>query len=400
MCAQGSLALAFMDPIRRTETWFSRNGFPQFVDGYNSAEHIWTRALPAMAVVVAVQLISALTFAVTNGTRRVPALAVVATGLILVAWGLWSKYRRGYWFAPADHVGWPILVGFLAVGVVSELLQIGQRVDGQVVDWVSVLAALALQALLLGVIYVVTRFAGLAMIVWGVRQTIRSAGDLYVVATKALPLLLIVLIVLFINTEVWQVASSLDSPVLWASCGMLLVLGVIVTFERTHDQIETLQQDAPPEAVRAACRRTPMADQVETVDTFVEPRLGRPQQRNMLVSALATQAIQAALIGFLVWIFFIVFGVVAITAAVQSAWLGDLGTTDIFWTIGDGHVLSRALIRVSTFLGAFAAFYTTIYAASDPVYRASFSEDTGASLQKAVDVRRAYLTLKAASDQS
>ncbi len=57
-------------------------------------------------------------------------------------------------------------------------------------------------------------------------------------------------------------------------------------------------------------------------------------------------------------------------------------------------MLSRALVRVATFLGAFAAFYTTIYAASDPVYRASFSEDTGASLQQAVDVRRVYLAVK------
>ena len=71
-----------------------------------------------------------------------------------------------------------------------------------------------------------------------------------------------------------------------------------------------------------------------------------------------------------------------------------LGTADVFWTIGDVHVLSRALIRVATFLGAFAAFYTTIYAASDPVYSASFSDDVGGSLQQAVDVRRVYLAAK------
>jgi hypothetical protein len=118
----------------------------------------------------------------------------------------------------------------------------------------------------------------------------------------------------------------------------------------------------------------------------------------MVIAALSTQVIQAALIGLLVWAFFIVFGVVAITAPVQQAWLGDLGSADVFWTIGQDHVLSRALIRVATFLGAFAAFYTTVYAASDPVYRASFSDDVGASLQQAVDVRRAYLSVKGRQD--
>ncbi len=124
------------------------------------------------------------------------------------------------------------------------------------------------------------------------------------------------------------------------------------------------------------------------------PDLERPQRRNLLIAALFTQLVQAALIGTLVFAFFIVFGMVAITAPVQQTWMGDLGSADVFWVIGDEHALSRALVRVSTFLGAFAAFYVTIYASSDPVYRASFSEDTGASLQQAVDVRRVYLQVK------
>jgi len=383
-----------VDVIRRTETWFSHNGLPQFVDGYNSAEHIWTRALPAMIVVASVQLVSALSVALTRTDTGLPVVAVVVAGLALLAFGLWSKARRGYWFAPADRVGWPVLAGFLAAGVVAEMVEVGQQVAGEVVGWGSVFGALVVQALLLALIYLVTRFAVLAMVGWAVRQTVRSAGDLYVVATKALPLLLIVLIVLFINTEVWQVAGSLDGPLLWASSGLLLVFGVLVTMERTHDQIATLQPDAPAEQVRKACSGTPLVRAVADVGAFGEPRLERPQRRNLLVAALATQAIQAALIGLLVWLFFIIFGMVAITAPVQQVWLGDLGTADVFWTVGQDHVLSRALIRVATFLGAFAAFYTTIYASSDPVYRASFSDDIGASLQQAVDVRRAYLTVK------
>lgn len=387
-----------MDVVRRTENWFSRSGLPQFVDGYNSSEHIWTRALPVLVMIMVVQLMSALGIAVFSGGRGLLVGSIAVGGLALLGMGLWSRVRRGYWFAPADRVGWPVLAGFLGAGVVTELIQVGQQVAGETVTWGSVLGALLLQVLLLGGIYLVTRYALLSMTGWAIRQTVRSAGDLYLVATKALPLLLIVLIVLFINTEVWQVAGSLDGPLLWASSGLLLVLGALVTVERTHTQIETLQHDAPGEQVRRACQGTPVADAADAFQEFADPRLGRPQRRNMLVSALATQVIQAALIGLVVWLFFILFGVVAITAAVQQAWVGDLGSADIFWTIADDHVLSRALLRVATFLGAFAAFYTTIYASSDPVYRASFSEDVGSSLQQAVDVRRVYLTIKQARD--
>jgi hypothetical protein len=383
-----------VDPIRRTETWFARNGLPQFVDDYNSREHVWTRALPAMVVVMVFQLLGAVGVAWSNASRVLPVVALVLGGGVLIGMGLWSKRQRGYWFAPADRVRWPVFAGFLACGVLNEVVQIGRTVDGEEVTWASVVAAVVLQVLLLGIIYVVTRFAVLSMIGWGIRQTVRSAGDLYVVATKALPLLLIVMIVLFINTEVWQVAGSLDGPLLWASAGLLLLLGALVTLERTHEQIGTLSTDAPVERLRESCAGTPLQSVAAQVTVAPDPRLRRPQRRNLVVAALFTQVVQASLIGLLVWLFFIVFGVVAITAPVQSAWMGDLGTPDVFWTLGDEHVLSRALVRVATFLGAFAAFYTTIYAASDPVYRASFSEDVGASLQQAVDVRRVYLAVK------
>ena len=383
-----------MDPIRRTETWFARNGLPRFVDDYNSGEHIWTRAVPAMIVVLAVQFSSALWSALSSGSRVLPVFTVAVAVLALVLVGLWSKRRRGYWFAPSERVGWPVLLGFVAAGALPDAIQYGRRIEGVDITWQTVVASLLLQVLLLGVIYFVTRFALLAMAGWAIRQTARSAGDLYAVATKALPLLLIVMIVLFINTEMWQVAGSLDGPVLWGSSGLLLIFGVLVTLDRTRDQIATLRLDAPIDEVRAACARTPMGAVVQGMQEVGDAHLQRPQRRAMVIAALSTQVIQAALIGLLVWAFFIVFGVVAITAPVQQAWLGDLGSADVFWTIGQDHVLSRALIRVATFLGAFAAFYTTVYAASDPVYRASFSEDVGASLQQAVDVRRAYLSAR------
>ncbi|HPE11052.1 MAG: hypothetical protein H6524_01755 [Actinobacteria bacterium] len=387
-----------MDPIRRTETWFAHNGLPQFVDDYNSREHIWTRAVPAMIVVLAVQLSSALWSALSSGSRVLPVFTVVVAVLALVLVGLWSKRRRGYWFAPSERVGWPVLLGFIAAGALPDAIQYGRRIEGVDITWQTLVASLLLQVLLLGVIYFVTRFALLAMVGWAVRQTVRSAGDLYTVATKALPLLLIVMIVLFINTEMWQVAGSLAGPVLWGSSGMLLIFGGLVTLDRTREQIATLRLDAPIEDIRAACARTPLAGVVAGLRQVGNADLHRPQRRAMVIAALSTQVIQAALIGLLVWAFFIVFGVVAITAPVQQAWLGDLGSADVFWTIGQDHVLSRALIRVATFLGAFAAFYTTVYAASDPVYRASFSDDVGASLQQAVDVRRAYLSVKGRQD--
>lgn len=385
-----------VDPVRRTETWFARNGLPRFVDDYTSAEHIWTRALPAMVVVLAVQVVSAIASVVIGSSQTVAVVTVVLAGLALLAVGLWSKYRRGYWFAPLDRVGWPVLAGFVLVGGITDFIEAATQ--DEPVSLLTVGDSMLGQVFLLGVIYLITRFALISMIAWGVRQTIRSARDLYLVATKALPLLLIVLIVLFINTEVWQVSATMDFLLLWASSGLLLLLGLLVTLERTTTLIAGLDPASDMQQVRSSCVGSPLEEQATALAEVVDPRLGRAQKRNLAVAAIATQAIQAALIGLLVWLFFIVFGVIAINAAVQQTWIGDLAPTDVFWTVADGHVISRPLIRVATFLGAFAAFYTTVYASTDDVYRASFSDDVGASLQEAVDVRRVYLTVKAQPD--
>ena len=56
--------------------------------------------------------------------------------------------------------------------------------------------------------------------------------------------------------------------------------------------------------------------------------------------------------------------------------------------------MTRALLRVATFMGGFTAFYTTIYAATDDTYRRSLATDSGSELQRAVNVHRAYLACR------
>lgn len=69
-----------------------------------------------MLMVGVVQLVTALWFAVSSGSRVLPVFSAVIAGLVLLGVGFWSKRRRGYWSPPADRVGWSVLVGFIWVG--------------------------------------------------------------------------------------------------------------------------------------------------------------------------------------------------------------------------------------------------------------------------------------------
>ena len=50
---------------------------------------------------------------------------------------------------------------------------------------------------------------------WALARTFQEFSSLFRLVTRALPMLLLFTTFLFINTEVWQVASSLSTPVLW-----------------------------------------------------------------------------------------------------------------------------------------------------------------------------------------
>ena len=67
---------------------------------------------------------------------------------------------------------------------------------------------------------------GAAVVGWAARRTLRSLGLLFPLASRALPMLLLFITFLFINTEVWQVTSTLDGGVMWQAVLLFAGIGV------------------------------------------------------------------------------------------------------------------------------------------------------------------------------
>ena len=57
-------------------------------------------------------------------------------------------------------------------------------------------------------------------------------------------------------------------------------------------------------------------------------------------------------------------------------------------------MVSRELIRVATFLAAFAGLYFTVYAVTDENYRKQFFTATTRELERAVSVRLVYRRMR------
>lgn len=291
------------DDVPAAERWFVDHGLPYFVDGYRAG--------------------------VARGLRRGRLVVVFAVAVVLGA-----------------VAGVPVGAGWGAAAGLGAALTVAG----------VVLAA-----------YAVATLRAWLIVGWAVRRTLGSLGLVLPLVTRALPLLLLFMTFLFINTEVWQVASSLDGGVLWVS--VLLFAAIAVGFLLTR-----------------------LPEELESVD----PDVRGLERANLLLVLLVAQVVQVLLLALAVYAFFLVFGVAAMEPSVITTWIGHAPEPP-HGPVGDwlGERLSLELLRVSTFLAAFSGLYFTVYAVTDELYRKQFFTSVIAELEQAVEARTAYRDLRA-----
>jgi Ca2+/Na+ antiporter len=262
-------------------------------------------------------------------------------------------------------------------------------------------AGVVVMALLAGVAALVYAFAYLHLRPigsWAVKRTFGSLGSLFPLITRALPLLLLFMTFLFINTEVWQVTSALNRAFLWLTVMMFAAVAVVFLLVRLPEEVRDVSERARGDRLVSICADTPVADLVgEVSEGFDDAGLTRLQRLNLVLVLLIAQAVQVMLLSVSVFTFFIVFGLVAIKDSVIRAWLG---------TEADGHPIphslpsldwlpvSNELFQVSVFLAAFSGLYFTVYAVTDENYRRQFFTDVASGLETSIGVQRVYRALR------
>ena len=312
--------------LRDAEAWFLRHGLPYFVE--SEREHV------------------------RRGLSRRRLLPVVAAAVVLgLAAGL--------------------VVGFL--------------VDGSA----GTVTGLLVGGLLLAV-YAATTLRLRIIARWAVGRTFSSLGMLFPLVTRALPLLLLFVTFLFINTEVWMVANSLDRGVLTLAVMFFAALAVGFLLVRLPEEMDRVDDDVDPGRLAARTRGTPLErDAAEVFRTADADELGALvevtglQKWNLVLVLLVAQALQVLLLSVAVLLFFLVFGQVIMQPDVVKAWLGDGWEGSTF----------GPLLNVSVFLAGFSGLYFTVGAVTDETYRQQFFTSVTRELERAVAVRAVYRTL-------
>jgi len=384
--------------LRATERWFIRRGLPMFVEDYSSGRDVWTRALPALAVIF---VLSCVTFIGGSDSDGDPdtviesqdaigwALLAVVVVAFLVGYVLWNRRRGAPWYSLPDTVSWPWLLVFVGVPAVLSLTSADRSLS------LVVTSALG-SVLVLGIVYLIARYALVALTGWAFRWTFGSLYGVTDLVTRVLPLMLLVLTFLSLNAGVWQVMGSSNAEAIGGTLIILGLMGVLFIVNRARREFDDVEQKTDRDGVVEAVAGTPLEPVVaDLLDLDRTVPMTQRQRINVHLVMVVAQIVQVALIGIVVWAFFVIFAAVAVRLPVQQNWLKDLGGIGSpLWTWGDGHGVTRASIRVAAFLGGFAAFYATVYAATDKVYRKYFAERISKDLSRALAVRRAYLAAR------
>ena len=257
-------------------------------------------------------------------------------------------------------------------------------------------ATLATVLLLAAGWYALTQLHAAQIVTWALSRTFGSLRSLLPMTTRALPLLLLFITFLFINTEVWQVGSNLSVGALWLTVLLFVVLAVGFLLVRLPEEVDRTDDDVDDELLLRACRGTPLEQAAQDLvadpdaDPAAHAEVSGFERWNLVLVLMIVQSVQVLLVTLSVFVFLMVFGALIMTQPVMDAWL-----TSPTHSVPGVHSVSVALLQVATFLSAFSGLYLTVSTVTDETYREQFFGGVMRELERAVGFRAVYLAVRA-----
>jgi hypothetical protein len=387
---------------RQAEAWFRRRGLPVVVRRRVRGVALLPRATPAIVFFLLVEpLIQTLAFIVNEVRELWPedgedsttiftilVLALTVAALVIPPLGGWLVSRLMRRFDQGGRVVIALVVLAVGVGVlvVEQVTGLHERPF-----WVSAAVTVGGIVILLALTYI---GAG-SILAWAARVAVNQVGAVGTLASKALPLLMIVILLSFFTNEIWQLVDPdvMKRPRLWAVVGFFAALGVLFLWSVVSDEMKALAKQRRSDGVQLLRERlsgTPFAELVADDHDTEQHELSRGERANLVLVFFFAQAVQVVIFAFLVFCFFVVFGALAINETLIQDWVNHKQLEDgkLF---GLELPVSNQLIQVSVFLSAFSGLYFAGAAATDPLYRDKFFDPLVRDIRVSLAAREAYL---------
>jgi len=352
-----------MVDLRAYERDFRRAGLPLLIEDYSAREDIFTRAVPLLTLVFVAEMLGAIQAdwsLLENFGAALGGLAILLGGFALL-----NALRRRPPLARPRDVGPPELAAFVLLPAALPAVFGGQLM--------SAVVTAAGNLALLGLIYLVVGYGLFAIVRWALGRLFGQLAASLNLLTRAVPLLLIFALVLFVNTEMWQVFSELPRSFLGWIAGLIVGLGLVFLAFRLPREVLALEREAGGSG----------------------PALDRRQRINVGLVMLVSQGLQILVVSLAVAGFFVAFGALAIGPEVRESWIGSNGNVLFTINLLDEPIqITEQLLRVSGGIALFSGLYYAIAVLTDSTYREEFLDELTDEMGDTFRARAEYLSAR------
>lgn len=238
---------------------------------------------------------------------------------------------------------------------------------------------------------------------WSLKHAIHQLASLPPMIAKVLPVLMVSVLFIFVNADLWKLANGLSFPRTWAVLGLMGLLAVFVvvttSLERTARLLGRSRGD---DIARFSDNDYEYAAALEggiwnTAQDWVEEKKileHRPLKiapwSNLIIPMIG-QIIQATLFMLLVFGFFMGFSSIAISDTTIESWMTV--KPEHLKILGVDTNINAVVIKVSMIVAVFSGLSFVATTSSDEKYARSFLKPMIARIKHILVIRDIYLGL-------
>ena len=382
------------DIRHQTERWLRKQGLPHLIDDYSASDDVLTRMMPLFALLFAGQISLAYGDRF-SGWAQAGITTLFAAVLLVAAVGV-NLVRKRRPFQLPDSIGW------LELGVVvlvPALLSMITATEYPVLGFVSIAVA---NLIVIGVGYILVSYGVISMLAWSLKFMVRQLAQLMRLIARSLPLLLLFAAFLFLNNEMWQVATDFTAPFYGIILGLFVLASCAFLVVSIIDESKTLGEFSSWDEVLDQVRDTkapvnnPATIAQASQHDFQKDKIPRKAKFNIGLLLFISQFVRFLLTGVIMGTFFTIFGLLAVRRNTIESWLRSsdpidpLASWDLF---GHEIVLTWELLAVAGFIAVFSALQFVVSSLTDTNYKERFFDDIKDEINEVLAVRKLYLTL-------
>jgi len=376
-------ALTPAEERRATEDWFLHRGVPHLIVDYSPSRDILTRAAPLLYLV----LVAELSFAGAIGWRLWLRVATFFA-VVVVSAAIWigiNRLRGRGAFADVARFGLlEVAVFLIGPSVVALLVGTG---------WPTALWLLGGNLGLLALVYAVTSYALIPLGIWALFLTIRQLRTVLPIVGRILPTLLLFSVFMFLNAEMWKVATEISLGLFAVTLGLFAGLGALLTWLRLPSQVDELGEFGDWAEVSRECGDAPCAQVTsKRGETVPDMPLHRRERLNVTLLLFTSQFVQALIVAGLVTALYVGFGLLTISMPTFEQWVGAPPTVigPTVPLLGGEIYLSVELLKAAGFIGAIGGMQFLVTALVDADYQREFFGEVRSELRQVFAVRAVY----------